>query len=313
MYPGRMFYIFFLWLVSLEIILDWEKFEHKTDKLKSLKAIFAIVTLLFPTLYVVIYVVATNYYGLNFIFTITPSNDTESGRFAYQMLLSEYLVFAALFALTILVVYGRRGLMDFSIPVGFLGIIGLIYMTDYLYPNGRFIPFQILVFPTSTLAENVLKLMGYQTMASVTIDSNYGWMPNLTVWDPKNPFIRSPTLGIAWPCAGIESLIIYTVTILFFLKKTAISVKQKIGYFVIGAIITYFINILRIVTIFLIALKSPQDMWVFHSYYGWLYSTIWIMSYPLIIIGSRLLWGRIRKRSNTSTANYVLLSTKKTF
>jgi len=123
-------------------------------------------------------------------------------------------------------------------------------------------------------------------------------MPVLRVWDPNNP-LKSARFGIAWPCAGVESLIIYTVTILLFLKKTAIPWKHGIIYFIIGAIITYFINILRIVTIFLLAAKygtQSPEVWSFHDFYGQLYSITWIISYPLIIIGTRSLWSKIRKK-----------------
>jgi hypothetical protein len=63
-------------------------------------------------------------------------------------------------------------------------------------------------------------------------------------------------------------------------------------YFVFGAAVTYFINALRIVTIFMIAINGG-DVGLFHNYYGQLYSLFWIMSYPLMIMGSRALWGRI--------------------
>ncbi|MEM3715236.1 MAG: exosortase/archaeosortase family protein, partial [Nitrososphaeria archaeon] len=97
----------------------------------------------------------------------------------------------------------------------------------------------------------------------------------------------------------IDSLIIYSVTILLFLKDSVISWKQRTAYFLIGAAITYFINILRIATIFIIAIDygatSPQVQ-QFHNYYGPLYSITWITAYPLIIIGTQALWRKIKSR-----------------
>jgi len=75
------------------------------------------------------------------------------------------------------------------------------------------------------------------------------------------------------------------------LKKANIPWFHKIVYFTIGAIVAYFINILRIVTIFLIGLNKG-DVWAFHDYYAQLYSALWIVSYPLIIIGRRILWSK---------------------
>jgi exosortase/archaeosortase family protein len=123
-------------------------------------------------------------------------------------------------------------------------------------------------------------------------------MPTLSATGPAG----TAKFAIAWPCAGIESLLIFTVVILLFLKRMPISWKAKSGYFVFGAGVTYFINILRIVTIFMIAMNSPplyeQSMEVqwFHFYYGPLYSITWIIVYPLLIFASQSLWHRFRSR-----------------
>ncbi|MCK4433881.1 exosortase/archaeosortase family protein, partial [Candidatus Bathyarchaeota archaeon] len=111
---------------------------------------------------------------------------------------------------------------------------------------------------------------------------------------------------IAWPCAGVESLIIYTLVILLFLKESLIPWKQRIVYFAIGAIVTYFINVLRIVTIFVISIpchSTQNAVWRFHNIYGQLYSIAWIISYPLIIIGTRVLWQKIRSQKEPQKMN----------
>jgi thaumarchaeosortase len=295
-WKGRTYYLFFLWLVSLEIILGWEEIQtSKVDKLRSIRAFAFIITLLLPT----IYVVAANFYGLNSI--IEGIAEQHNIPWANVMPLStEYLVFAALFALVILLEYGTNGLRH-SISTLFLGIIGAIYTIDNIYPQGRFTPFQVFVPTTTTLAAKVLNLMGYMTRLG-TSDG----MPTLKAWNSQGV---SWGAEIAWPCAGIESLLIYTVTVLLFLKKTAISWKHKTIYFIIGAIVTYLINILRIVTIFTIAINGG-DFMRFHDYYGQLYSITWIISYPLLIIGSRALWRKIKER-RTATKNTPLLKPNK--
>ncbi len=278
-WKGRTYYLFFLWLVSLEIILGWEEIQtSNVDKLRSVRTLAFIITLLLPT----IYVVAANFYGLNSV--IEEIAEQRNIPWANVMPLStEYLVFAVLFTLVILLEYGTNGLRD-SISTLFLGIIGAIYTIDNIYPQGRFTPFQVFVPTTTTLAAKVLDLMGYMTRLGTS-----NGMPTLFAWNSQGAW----GARIAWPCAGIESLLIYTVTVLLFLKKTAISWKHKTIYFVIGAIVTYFINILRIVTIFTIAINGGDYM-RFHDYYGQLYSITWIISYPLLIIGSRALWSKIR-------------------
>lgn len=86
---------------------------------------------------------------------------------------------------------------------------------------------------------------------------------------------------------------IYAVTILLFLKNSAIPWRQRLVYFVFGAAVTYFINVLRIVTIFIIGVNGGDAM-AFHDVYGQLYSVSWIVFYPLLIMGSRAFWGKIR-------------------
>jgi exosortase/archaeosortase family protein len=123
--------------------------------------------------------------------------------------------------------------------------------------------------------------------------NEYGYFPVLLVFDPKNPTKLLANFGIAWPCAGVESLIIYALTILLFLKKSLIPKWQKIVYFVFGAAVTYLINVLRIVSIFLVKINGG-DWLLFHNFFGPLYSITWIASYPLIIIGSRFLWNKVK-------------------
>jgi exosortase/archaeosortase family protein len=284
----------------LEAILNWEKLQSKKiPRLKSLRSVLLVVALLLPTAYVV----ATNYYGLNGAIadcarTFIPAEEPARDQLASLTPLSvEYLVFAVLFYLIVALEYGTGSLMDFLLPASFLGIIGALFLVDNLYPYGRFTPLQVLVPATVTVAARVLGLMGYETIYSTMPNSAaYGMMPVLTV---KNyPWA---SFAIAWPCSGIESLLIYSVTLLLFLKNTDIRWWQRVVYFAIGALVTYVINVLRIVTLFMIAIqKGPSftvlesDFQRFHNYYGMLYSIIWIISYPLIIIGSRMLWTRIQ-------------------
>jgi thaumarchaeosortase len=195
---------------------------------------------------------------------------------------AEYLVLTALLVLIISLKYGISGLKDFSISAVFLGTMGMIYLIDNLYPYGRFAPLQIIVPTTASLASNVLRLMGYQTLF---LGDPHG-LPTYIAWDKYNNY--SGAFSIGWPCSGVESLIIYTVTILLFLKRSNMSWKVRVAYFAIGAAVTYFINVLRIVTIFIISINGG-NVTQFHDYYGQLYSITWIISYPLIIIGTQAL------------------------
>jgi exosortase/archaeosortase family protein len=288
-WKGRTYYLFFLWLFLLELILNWEELQtRKISDMKLARKIVLIISLLIPTVYVIV----ANFYGLNYMIENLAEQHKIPWISARWMPLStEYLVFAALFALIILLEYGISGLKDFSISTVFFGIIAVLYTIDTLC-TGKFAPLLIFVPTTATLAAKVLNLMGYETRIFYpSSNPTYGSMPYLWIRDSQGKFAA---FGIDWPCAGVESLLIYTFTILLFLKKAGIPWKHMIMYFVIGGIVTYFINILRIVTIFVIAIKGG-NIWLFHDFYGQLYSISWIVSYPLIIIGSRALWRKTRK------------------
>ncbi len=298
LWKGRAFQLFFVWLIALELILGWENPQAtEIKKLASVRTIAFIAALTLPTMYVV----ASCYFGLN---TMISSSASQTGvTFAQFMPLStEYLVFACLFCAAVFLAFGTRGLKDFAIPAFFMVIVGAIYTIDNVYPYGQFTPFQFFVPTTASIAAAILNLMGYNTTITFTQDSLQGSLPTLTATDPNNP-LRSAQFGIAWPCAGVESFLIFTVIVLLFLKRMPISWRAKVGYFAVGAAVTYFINALRIVNIFLIGINGG-DVSTFHSFYGPLYSVAWIVSYPLIILGSQSLWHRIKSDAYTKPNVY---------
>jgi exosortase/archaeosortase family protein len=215
---------------------------------------------------------------------------------------TEYLVFAGFFALMSFLILRLKGLKTFAIPILFAVLIGSVFVIDSVYPEGQFTPFQFLVPATTVLAVNVLGFMGYHT----SLDFSQGSLPQVTVFSPGNA-ANSVSYGIAWPCAGIESLLIFAVTTLLFLKRIPLSWQGKVGYFMFGAAVTYVINVFRIVGIFLFALAGG-DVMVFHQSIGPLFPIAWIVSYPLIILGSQSLWHRIRSCKRGVLENPVALS-----
>jgi exosortase/archaeosortase family protein len=282
-FNGRAYYLFFVWLVVLEFALDWDRYKSKTSKM-AVKRTFAFgLALLLPAGYVIV----SNFLGFNaLIMDLFRSYGVVSPWLDNTPLAIEYIVFAMLFALVILFAYKLKGLADFSLSIALLVVVGAIHTINILYPYGGFTPFQILVPATAKLSADVLNLMGYQTTLFLSSGS---LTPTLIIRDSTAYWGGQ----IAWPCAGVESLLLYTVIMLLFLKKADIPRFHKVIYFTVGAAVTYFINILRIVTIFLIGLNKG-DVWAFHDYYGQLYSAVWIMSYPLIIIGSRVIWSKYK-------------------
>lgn len=290
---GRTFLLFFLWLVSLETVMSWEKLAIKLNKIKSLRTFLQAMSILLPTIYVIV----ENYYGLNLVIENVAENIGVE-KTSWPIVSVEYLVFMIFLILIVLSLFGVNSLLDYSLSVIFAGVIGILFVIDNLYPYGRFTPLQMLVPATTTIVTYVFNLMGYTTSIRITNNSTQGLIPILKVTNQQE---KSVQLGIAWACSGIESLIIYTVTIVIFLRKMDVSIKIKTVYFLIGAIVTYLINIFRIVTLFLLAFDYPTNspQWQqFHNYYGMLYPVAWITVYPLIIAGGHTLWNAVKYRKH---------------
>jgi thaumarchaeosortase len=272
---GRIFHLFFIWLATLETILDWEKLQVSFVAGKSFKRAFVFLLVSSaPTIYVIMF----NCYGYNEkIIKIATENRIALWIAEELPVPVEFLVFTVLFSLAVLLAYGIESLPVFSGSIFFLGIMGILFMIDDLYPGGRFTPLQILVPVTAFFSAFFLELLGYRTAISSYNDPIYGNISTLEV--------NGQTLfKIGWICAGVESLIIYTIVIFLFLKKSEISTRRKLIYFAIGAVITYFINIMRIFTLAMIALHWG-DIEPFHNFYGQFYSITWITLYPLMIVG----------------------------
>jgi thaumarchaeosortase len=292
MWKGRAFYFFFMCLILVEILINWDRItESRLTEIKSGRTVAFIVAATLPILYVIV----ASYLGLNnALMDVAKSYGVVPDFVQFVPLFTEYLVFTGLFAFILSIYYGIRQIPNFAISIIFLAAIGTLYMIDTLYPWGRFAPFQILVPATTQLSASLLNTMGYKTSIAMTLIPNEGTLPVLTVQDVYG---HTAVYAVAWVCSGIESLIIFSVTIPLFFKNSDIPWKQRVVYFIFGAAVTYFINALRIATIFIIALNGG-DWNAFHNLYGMLYSMSWIVCYPLLIMGSRALWGRLTNRED---------------
>ncbi len=285
MWKGRTFELFFIWLVALEYILSWETIQLKIDSQKRTRVIAFIFALCLPTLFVL----GENYLGLN----VANVNWAISAGIPFPDLMAlaiEYMMFSLLFCITIFLPFGKKGLAGFALPALFVGLIGVIYTVDNVFPYGQFTPFQLLVPTTARFAGGILGLMGNTVIMGTDFAT---LMPTLQVTGA----LGTAKFAVAWPCAGIESLLIFTAVALLFLKGMPISWRSKVGYFAFGAVITYLINIFRIVSIFTIGMQfgvNSSQVEAFHSYYGPLYAVTWIISYPIIILSSQMAWQRYR-------------------
>jgi thaumarchaeosortase len=293
LWKGRTFELIFIWLIALELILSWEILQkNKLKKVKSAKGVLLIFSLTLPT----VYILASFYGGLNTAITNWAAQNDISWDSSMPLSI-EYLAFTIMFCVITLLTHGKKGLKTLAIPALFMGLVGFIYTIDNVFPYGQFTPFQLFVPTTAFLAAQLLNIMGYTTILGNTALE----MPTLQVTGAEG----TAKFAIAWPCAGIESLLIFTVVVLLFLKRLPISWKAKAGFFIFGAMVTYFINIFRIVNIFLIGMthgSNSHEVQMFHFYHGPLYAITWIVLYPLIIILALSLWQKHKKTKKVDLA-----------
>lgn len=289
MWKGRTFQLFFIWLAALEFILSWENIKLKINEKSKVTIIAVSVASVLPSAYVFLENLGLNAAIANF--------SLHAGVTFYDSmpLAIEYLVFTVLFLLIIFLYFGKKGLVSFALPAFFVVLVGTLYTIDNVFPYGQFTPFQIFVPTTTGFAAIILNSMGYATSITYTSQSGQGTMPVLNAVSRSNPSM-SAQFSIAWPCAGIESFLIFTAVALLFLLRMPISWKAKVGYFSAGVIVTYFINVMRIVTIFRIGAQygvNSNQVQMFHFYYGPLYAIAWIVSFPVVILLSQAIWQKI--------------------
>jgi len=289
-WKGRLFLLFFLWLFVLEFSLNLDKNSKKDLEYEHIGSKFKIIANFICAIIPLIYIFSVNFLGVDQ--TIINLGDMLRGEYwranfgdwhhilnAAWPLSFEYLVFTVSFLATILLAYGKDGVKKFAITLAFISGISVIYLTDTIYPYGVLRPLQLLALPTAACAAVLLDILGYSFVLSFSpgLDA----MPTIRTYAGGQSF----SIGIAWPCAGVHSLFLYTLIILFLFKKSNISSFRKIFYFIVGAIGTYSVNILRIIVYFFILVNEGLSAaQTFHDVYAELLFVAWILLYILLII-----------------------------
>ena len=285
-WKGRMFYSIFAWFVVIESALGWQGIVDKKPKNRAL-IVASLVCATIPT----IYVVATQFFGLDFpvlqagynigIPSVTANNDPSDFLHLQWPLSLEYVVFFVSFLFAILLAYRPRGLKLFGISLTFLGAMTVAYMLDTIYPFGVFRPLQEMALPTAATAAALFDILGYTVMLNYPVHTGNSLLPGLSVGMGD----KSTSVSIAWACAGVYSLLLYVLIILVFFRRTNISGFRKVLYFFIGLFGTFFANVLRIYAIIIVRLQSGAEAgMVFHNTWGELFGFGFIFGFILVIV-----------------------------
>jgi len=93
-------------------------------------------------------------------------------------------------------------------------------------------------------------------------------------------------LQVFWPSAGVHSVIIYSLVMMAFLFKMNIPPKRKAVYFVLGIVGTISVNMIRIFSLSIFALKvstNVAEFEEFHSIAGEIMFLPWLFIFLLIV------------------------------
>ena len=96
------------------------------------------------------------------------------------------------------------------------------------------------------------------------------------------PFV----LQVFWPSAGVHSIIIYSLVMMAFLLKMNIQRNRKMLYFGLGIIGTIIINLIRIFSLSVFALKvstNPVEFEEYHSIAGEIMFLPWLFVFLLVV------------------------------
>lgn len=225
-------------------------------------------------------------YGFGLQSAISKYGETflaEDGLLSWTWLW-EYVVFAlALFGF-LLSVFGLRALKDSVTPLLYCVGSALILLLDAFFPHQSPGVLGLIVPVIVGLVASLLWVSGVKALQNPIAASNPPWVyvkgNVLYLGGLKGFFI----LEINWPCAGVLSMLIYSLVIIVLMVKLNAPFKRKLAYAGLGALGTFLVNVFRIFLITLAAAYSRIDLRVFHESIGEVLFVVWIAIYLLSVL-----------------------------
>jgi thaumarchaeosortase len=271
---GLLFALFFL-------IIEW---YDARDNLKMDLTKKRVLVFLLGVSCLSIYFIAIYKWDLQtFLFNYGKSFAVEGGLPSWVWLW-DYIAFVASLIISLTSLFNVKVLKLIVTPIVYCIGSALILLLDVFFPYqsigflAGLVPFimNAVVFLLKVSNVKILNnLLEARTPPWIYIKGNY-----LNVMG-KERFI---ILEVNWPCAGIFSLLIYSLIISILMVKLNAPIKRKIIYACLGALGTFFINIFRIYLIVLAILYSTVDLKIFHESIGEVLFIIWIIIYLLAIV-----------------------------
>jgi len=184
-------------------------------------------------------------------------------------------VIITIFVISVAVImFGRKWIRIVVAGPVFLGGSAIILSLDTFFPFDTLGPLQYFVpylVQTNVWIINALELGIASARDNVMfLQGDHG------------PF----ALQVFWPSAGVHSIIIYSLVMMAFLLKMNIKRGRKVMYFSIGILGTIIINLIRIFSLSIFALKvstNPVEFEEYHSVAGEIMFLPWLFVFLLVV------------------------------
>ena len=173
-----------------------------------------------------------------------------------------------------IIMFGKKWIRIVIAGPVFLGGSAIILSLDTFFPFDTLGPLQYFVpylVQTNVWVINALEL------GLATARDNIMFLQG-----EHGPFV----LQVFWPSAGVHSIIIYSLVMMAFLLKMNIKRSRKAIYFGLGILGTIVINMIRIFSLSIFALKvstNPVEFEEYHSIAGEIMFLPWLFIFLLVV------------------------------
>jgi len=220
--------------------------------------------------------------GLNQII-LSIGNTYKVAVIESWILMSQYFTITIYTATSILFLLGRDWYKLAPAGVVYLAATTVVLSLDSFFPYDSLGPLQMIVPAYLQIDQGVLRFIG-DHIVYLGNDTPATANGNLLI---LKGFHGAFYLQVFWPSAGVQSVIIYSLVMLSTLLRLRIPLSHKITYFVVGALGTALVNILRIASLSMVAITVTSNVkeWeTFHSFAGEIMFLPWIGIYLTAVV-----------------------------
>ena len=187
----------------------------------------------------------------------------------------DYIIMAIFVVTSLFIFFGKKWIRIAPAGPIFLTGSAVILSLDAFFPYDTLGPLQYVVPPLVELNAWVITSLDLGTATArdnlLFLKGDHGAM----------------ALQVFWPSAGVHSVIIYSLVMMAFLLKMNIPRNRKAIYFVIGIIGTIGVNMIRIFSLSVYALKvttNAKEWEEFHSVAGEIMFLPWLFVFLLVVM-----------------------------